>query len=142
MSREKLEDIKMSRDISLSFEKYFSVALVVCGISWFWDYVSSLFFPGQTALNLTIISALVYMEAALIGAYGFTRRIPFKQISVGIKVGLGAFMVNTVFRLIVFEIVEALWGLIIYFTSFVVGGLIGGLIGKKLHSTEVKANRV
>lgn len=45
-------------------------------------------------------------------------------------------MVNTVFRLIVFEIVEALWGLIIYFTSFVVGGFIGGLIGKKLHSTS------
>jgi hypothetical protein len=136
LPREKLEDIKMSRDTSLNFEKYFSAALVVCGISWFWDYVSSLYFPAQTALNLTIISALVYMEAALIGAYGFTRRIQFKQISVGIKVGLGAFMVNTVFRLIVFEIVEALWGIIIYFTSFVVGGLIGGLIGKKLHSTS------
>jgi hypothetical protein len=134
--------MKMNADSSPGFERYFGSALVTCGISWLWDYISSLYFPGQTALNFTILSAFVYMEAALLGAFGLTRRMPSKQMHVGLRAGLGAFLLNTVFRLIVFEFVEALWGVIIYLASFIVGGVTGGILAKTLHRSEIGKNRV
>jgi hypothetical protein len=134
--------MKMNADSSPGFESYFGAALVACGISWLWDYISSLYFPGQTALNFTILSAFVYMEAALLGAFGLTRRMPSKQIHVGLRAGLGAFLLNTVFRLIVFEFVEALWGVIIYFVSFIAGGITGGFLAKTLHRSEIRKNEV
>jgi len=116
-----------------SFESYFGAALFACGIAWFWDYVASIYFPGQAALNLTLLSALVYLEAAFLGAFGLARRILGKHIHVGIRVGLGAWMTNMVFRLIVFELAEALWGAVIYLAGFMVGGFLGGFFAKKFH---------
>jgi len=118
-----------------SFERYFGAALFSCGIVWFWDYVASLYFPGQAALNLTLLSTLVYFEATFLGALGLTRRMLARHIHVGIRVGFGAWMTNMVFRLIVFELAEALWGVAIYLTSFVAGGFLGGLFAKRLHRT-------
>jgi len=116
-----------------SFGGYFGAALFTCGIIWFWDYVASIYFPGQTALNLTLLSALVYLEAAFLGAFGLARKMQVKHIHVGMRVGFGAWMTNMVFRLIVFGLSEALWGVIIYLVSFVVGGLLGGLFARRLH---------
>jgi len=64
-----------------------------------------------------------------------TRRMLARHIHVGIRVGFGAWMTNMVFRLIVFELAEALWGVAIYLTSFVAGGFLGGLFAKRLHRT-------
>jgi hypothetical protein len=115
------------------FESYFGAAMLVCGITWFWDYASSLYFPGQGALNLTLLSAAVYLEAAMIGAFTLTRRILSKHFHVGMRVGLGAWMANTVLRLILFELGEALGGVVIYFGSFMIGGFLGGLLGRVFH---------
>jgi len=119
-----------------SFESYFGAALFTCGIAWFWDYIAALYFPGRTALNLTLLSALVYLEAALLGAFGLTRRMLAKHIHVGIRVGFGAWMTNMVFRLIIFELAEALWGVAIYLMSFMVGGFLGGFFAKMLHRVD------
>ena len=113
------------------FEEYFGAALVVCGILWIWDYISSIFFPGQTSLNLTILSFFVWLEAGFIGAYGLTRKM-VNQIDRGLKVGVAAFLVNQAFRLIVFEIDQALYGWIIYLISLLIGGTIGGLFAKRM----------
>ncbi len=126
----------MKKEPLPGFESYFGAALFTCGIAWFWDYVSSLYFPGQAALNLTLLSALVYLEAALLGAFGLTRKMLTKHIHVGIRVGFGAWMTNMVFRLIVFELAEALWGVAIYLASFVVGGFLGGLLARMLHRAD------
>jgi len=119
-----------------SFGSYFGAALFTCGITWFWDYVASIYFPGQTALNLTLLSALVYLEAAFLGAFGLARKMQVKHIHVGMSVGFGAWMTNMVFRLIVFGLPEALLGVIIYLVSFVVGGILGGLFARRLHGVE------
>lgn len=118
----------------LGFESYFGVALFTCGIIWLWDYLSSLFFPGQTALNLTLLSSFIYLEASFIGAYGLARKRLQNQVNIGLRVGIAAFLVNLVFRMIVFEIAEALWGLIIYLIFLIIGGALGGLFTKKLNS--------
>jgi putative membrane protein (TIGR04086 family) len=117
----------------LGFESYFGVALFTCGIIWLWDYLSSLFFPGQTALNLTLLSSFIYLEASFIGAYGLARKRLQNQVNIGLRVGIAAFLVNLVFRLIVFEIAEALWGLIIYLIFLIIGGALGGLFAKKIY---------
>jgi len=118
----------------LGFESYFGAALFTCGIIWVWDYIASIFFPGQTALNLTLLSAFIYLEASFIGAYGLTRKRPQNQVNIGLRAGIAAFLVNLVFRLIVFDIGEALWGLIIYLIFLIIGGALGGLFAKKINS--------
>ncbi|MFH0848266.1 MAG: hypothetical protein V1857_02025 [archaeon] len=128
---------QMMREQLPVFEKYFGAAVFACGIAWFWDYVASLYFPGQVALNLTLLSAVVYLEAAFLGAFGLTRRMLAKHVHVGIRVGVGAWLTNMVFRLIVFELAEAIWGSPVYFGGFVTGGLLGGLFAKKLHGAHV-----
>ena len=115
------------------FEGYFRAALFTCGIIWLWDYLSSLFFPGQTALNLTLLSSFIYLEASFIGAYGLARKRLQNQVNIGLRVGIAAFLVNIVFRMIVFEIAEALWGLIIYLIFLIIGGALGGLFAKKIY---------
>jgi len=116
------------------FEGYFGAALFTCGIVWLWDYVASLFFPGQTALNLTLLSSFICIEAGFIGAYGLTRKRSQNQVNIGLRAGIAAFLVNLVFRLIVFDIAEALWGLIIYFIFLIIGGVLGGLFAKKIYT--------
>lgn len=125
-------DGPMGSEPSPAFESYFGAALFACGITWFWDYVASLYFPGQSALNLTLLSAVVYLEAAMIGAFGLTRRISSRHIHVGVRVGLGAWIGNALFRLVLFELGEALWGVVVYLLSFTGGGLLGGLLGRIL----------
>ena len=132
----------MNEDTFPGFESYFGAALIACGISWLWEYIASLYFPGQTALNYTILSVFVYIEAALLGAFGLTRKMPSKQVHVVLRAGFGAFLLNTVFRLIVFEYHEALWGVIVYFASFTVGGVIGGFLAKTFHGSEIRKNLV
>ena len=124
---------------SVGFESYLGAAAFACGFVWFWDYFTSLYFPGQVALNLTLLSGLVYLEAAFLSAFGLTRRMYAKQIHVGIRVGLGTWMTNLVFRLIVFELDEALWGIAVYLVSFMLGGLLGGLFSKILHRAETSS---
>jgi hypothetical protein len=114
------------------FESYFGAALFTCGIIWVWEYLSSLFFPGQTALNLTLLSSFIYLEASFIGAYGLTRKKLQNQVNIGLRVGIAAFLVNLAFRLIVFEIAEALYGLIIYLIFLIIGGVLGGLFAKRI----------
>jgi len=116
----------------LGFESYFGVALFTCGIIWLWDYLSSLFFPGQTALNLTLLSSFIYLEASFIGAYGLARKRLQNQVNIGLRVGIAAFLVNLVFRLIVFDLIEALWGVIIYLIFLIIGGALGGLFAKRV----------
>jgi len=123
----------MKKEPAPGFETYFGAALFTCGIVWFWDYVSSVYFPGQAALNLTFLSAAVYLEAAFLGAFGLTRRMLTRHIHVGIRVGFGAWMTNMVFRLIVFELGEALWGVAIYLASLTAGGFLGGFLARALH---------
>lgn len=134
-----VEGEPMEEEPPPKFERYFGAALFSCGIAWLWDFVASIYFPGQTALNLTLISALVYLEAAFLGAFGLTRRMLAKHVHVGIRVGLGAWMTNMVFRLILFQLAEALWGIAVYFASFVVGGFLGGLFARALHKTGGKS---
>jgi len=114
------------------FESYFGAALFTCGIIWLWDYISSLFFPGEAALNLTILSAFIILEAGFIGAFGLTRKMEQNQVNIGLKVGVAAFLVNLVFRMIVFEIAQALWGVVIYLIFLPIGGVLGGLFAKKI----------
>lgn len=130
------EDRPLKEEPLPSFESYFGAALFTCGIVWFWDYVSSLFFPGQAALNLTLISALVYVEAAFLGAFGLTRRRLTKHVHVGVRIGFGVWMTNMVFRLIIFKLAEALWGVAIYLTGFMLGGFLGGAFARMLHRTD------
>ena len=125
----------MKRGLPASFENYVGAAAFACGITWFWDYVASLYFPGQVALNLTLFSASVYLEAAFLSAFGLTRRMQEKQVHVGIRVGLGTWIANMFFRLVVFELNEALWGVVVYFVSFMIGGLLGGLFSRVLHKS-------
>ncbi len=113
-------------------EGYVGAALVICGITWTWDFVASIYFAGQMALNLTIISSLVYLEAGFIGAFMLTRRLPKNHMNVGLRIGLYAFLVNLAFRMILFELWEALWGVVIYFISFTIGGMLGGIFAKKI----------
>jgi hypothetical protein len=116
----------------LGFESYFGAALFTCGIVWIWDYISSIFFPSQAALNLTLLSSFIYLEASFIGAYGLTRKRSQNQVNIGLRAGISAFILNLVFRTIVFEINEALFGLIIYLIFLIIGGILGGLFAKKI----------
>lgn len=134
--REMSEERRMKGKLPASFESYLGAAAFACGVTWFWDYFASFYFPGQMALNLTFLSALVYLEAAFLSAFGLTRRMQAKQIPVGIRVGLGTWMTNMVFRLIIFELDEALWGVAVYFVSFMIGGFLGGLFAKTLHKAD------
>jgi hypothetical protein len=118
------------------FEEYFGAALFTCGIVWLWDYIASIFFPGQAALNLTILSSFIFLEASFIGAYGLTRKKLQNQVKIGLKVGISAFVVNLIFRTIVFEINEALWGLVIYLVFLIIGGVLGGLFAKRLSENK------
>lgn len=122
----------MKGKLPARFEHYVGAAAFACGITWFWDFFTSLYFPGQVALNLTLLSALVYVEAAFLAAFGLTRRFREKQIPVGIRVGLGTWMANMFFRLIVFDLNEAFWGVVVYLISFMIGGLLGGLFSRVL----------
>jgi len=126
----------MKEKLSPRLEKYVGAAAFACGIVWFWDFLASLYFPGETALNLTLLSALVYLEAAFLSAFGLTRKMRTRQIHVGIRVGLGTWMTNMVFRLIVFELNEALWGMVIYFSGFMIGGFLGGLFARAFHRLD------
>jgi hypothetical protein len=114
-------------------ESYFGAALVVCGIAWIWDFVASIYFAGQIALNLTIISSLVYLEAGFLVAFVLTRTLPKNHMLIGLRAGFYAFLVNLAFRLILFELTEALWGIVIYLISFTIGGMLGGLLAMKFH---------
>jgi hypothetical protein len=116
------------------FEGYFGAALFTCGIVWLWDYISSLFFPAETSLNLTLLTSFVCLEASFIGAYGLTRKRSQNQVNIGLRAGIAAFLVNLTFRMIVFEIGEALWGLVIYFIFLIIGGVLGGLFAKKIYT--------
>jgi hypothetical protein len=120
------------RTAELRMESYIGAALVICGIVWIWDFVASIYFAGQMALNLTIISSLVYLEAGLIGAFLLTRKILKNHLNIGLRIGLYAFLVNLAFRMILFELWEALWGVVIYFISFTIGGMLGGIFAKKI----------
>jgi hypothetical protein len=55
-----------------------------------------------------------------------------------LRVGFGAFLVNLAFRLILFELAEALWGVIIYLISLTMGGMLGGLLASKVHVGKKK----
>jgi len=114
-------------------ESYFGAALVICGVAWIWDFVASIYFAGQTALNLTIISSIVYLEAGFLGAFLLTRRLPKDHVAIGLRAGLYAFLVNLAFRMILFELMEALWGIIIYLVSFTIGGMLGGILARRTH---------
>jgi len=124
-----------------SFERYFGAALLTCGIVWLWDFIASLFFPGQAALNLTLLSAMVYTQAAFLGALGLTRRMFENHVHVGIRVGLIALAVNMIFRLIVFDLGEAMWGLVVYLASFIAGGFLGGLFAKIINKSSIEDSR-
>jgi hypothetical protein len=118
---------------------YLGAALLACGIAWLWDFILSLYFPGKTALNLTIVSALVYLEAAFLGAFGLARRMSDDRVRIGMRVGIWAFLLNAAFRLILFDLFEALWGVILYLISFTLGGLLGGLFARMILG-EVEKN--
>lgn len=113
------------------FESYFGAVLIACGVTWLWDFVSSIYFAGQMALNLTIISSFVYLEAGFIGAFILARKLPKDHVLIGLRAGFGTFLVNLAFRLILFELAEALGGVVIYFISFTIGGMLGGLLAKR-----------
>jgi putative membrane protein (TIGR04086 family) len=121
------------RSAEPKMERYFGAALVVCGIAWIWDFVASIYFAGLIALNLTIISSLVYLEAGFLGAFVLTRTLPKNHMLIGLRAGFYAFLVNLAFRLILFELTEALWGIVIYLISFTIGGMLGGLLAMKFH---------
>jgi putative membrane protein (TIGR04086 family) len=121
------------KSAELKFESYFGAVLMACGVTWIWDFVSSIYFAGQIALSLTIISFLVYLEAGFIGAFVLARKLPRNHILIGLRVGFGAFLMNLAFRMILFELTEALWGVIIYLISFTMGGMLGGLLASKVH---------
>jgi len=126
----------MAAEALPSFENYLGAAALACGITWIWDYFASFYFPGQAALNLTLLSFVVYLEGAFFGAFGLTRRRLTKHLHVGIRVGIGAWMTNMVFRLIVFSFSEALWGVLVYLASFLLGGSLGGLLAYVIHRGE------
>jgi len=126
------------KSVELKYESYFGAMLVVCGITWIWDFISSIYFAGQIALSLTIISFLVYLEAGFLGAFVLARKLPRNHILIGLRIGFGAFLMNLAFRLILFELVEALWGIIIYLISFTIGGMLGGLLASKIHVGKKK----
>jgi len=107
------------------FESYFGAVLIACGVTWLWD------FAGQMALNLTIISSFVYLEAGFIGAFILARKLPKDHVLIGLRAGFGTFLVNLAFRLILFELAEALGGVVIYFISFTIGGMLGRLLAKR-----------
>jgi putative membrane protein (TIGR04086 family) len=121
------------KSVEPKFEGYFGAALVACGVAWIWDFISSIYFAGQIALNLTIISSLVYLEAGFLGAFVLARKLPENHMIIGLRAGFGAFLVNLAFRLILFELAEALGGVIIYLISFTIGGMLGGVLAKKIH---------
>lgn len=127
----------MKGRLPASFENYLGAAAFACGITWFWDFFASLYFPGQVALNLTLLSGLVYLEAVFLSAFGLTRKMQEQQVPVGIRVGLGTWMTNMFFRLIVFELNEAFWGVVVYFISFMIGGFLGGLFSKMVHKSSL-----
>jgi hypothetical protein len=118
------------------FEGYFGAALLTCGIVWAWDYVASLFFPSQAALNLTVLSSFTYFLAGFIGAFALTRKKQVDQVQIGLCAGAAAFAVNIVFRMIVFEITEALWGVVIYAVFLIIGGGVGGFFARKIVGTK------
>lgn len=122
----------------MNLERHLGAILLASGIVWLWDYVSSLYFPGRTSLNLTILSFLVYMEASFIGAVSLTRRTKMKHIPVGMRIGLGTFLLNITLRLLLFELDEALWGVVVYFMSLTTGGLLGGVFAKRFHMTPTE----
>ncbi len=62
---------------------------------------------------------------------GLLVRRPQNQVNIGLRAGIAAFLVNLVFRMIVFEIGEALWGLIIYLIFLIIGGVSRWVIRKK-----------
>jgi len=126
----------MKREPMPGFESYFGAALFTCGIVWFWDYVTSLYFPGQAALNLSLLSAVVYFEAAFLGSFGLTRRRLANHVHVGVRVGFGAWMTNMIFRLIVFGLNEALWGVAVYLASLTTGGVLGGFLARVLRRSD------
>ncbi len=130
------EGERMKRGHLFGFEKYFSAAMLACGITWFWDFIASLYFPGQIALNLTLVSAVVYLEAAFLAAFGFTRRMARDQIPMGLRVGVAAWITNTLFRLLIFDLSEALLGVVVYLVSFLIGGVGGGLFAGVLHRNK------
>ncbi len=118
------------------FDGYFGAALLTCGIVWVWDYIASIFFPTQAALNLTLLSSIFYLEAGFIGAYALTRKLSKNQAIIGVKAGVAAFLVNAVFRMIVFDISEALWGVIIYMIFLIIGGALGGTFSQKMSKNK------
>ena len=124
------------RSTEPKFESYFGAALVACGVAWIWDVISSIYFAGQVALNLTIISSLVYLEAGFLGAFLLARKLTKNHMLIGLRAGFSAFLMNLAFRLILFELTEALWGVIVYLISFTIGGLLAGLLAKKLHVSK------
>lgn len=128
--------ITVKSDQPLKVGGFLGAVLLACGLTWLWDFISSLYFPGIAAWNLTIVSLFFYAESSLIGAYSLTRHIIEGHIRAGVRVGLAVWALNLAFRLILFNLAEALWGLIIYFVGFLLGGVLGGFLGKRLGQTS------
>ena len=106
---------------------------MICGIAWVWGFMTSEFFPEHASLSLNLVSFTVYLEAATIGAFGLARRTfkgPMKiGLRVGLRVGFEAWVINMVFRFIIFDLANALDGVILFLISFMLGGVLGGLLG-------------
>lgn len=118
---------------SLTSGGFLGAVLLACGLTWLWDFIASLYFPGSSAWNLTLVSLLFYAESSLIGAYSLARNLIEGHLRIGIRLGLAVWALNLAFRLILFELGEALWGLLIYFSGFLLGGILGGFLGERLH---------
>ena len=122
--------------VSPAFEQYLGASFLVCGITWVWGFLTSEYFPGHASLSLNLVSLVVYIEAASIGAFGLARGAFKGSVRIGMRVGIGAWIVNMTFRFIVFNLASALDGLILFLIGFMIGGTLGGFLGSFIRKSE------
>jgi len=71
------------------------------------------------------------MVGGIIAGYMVGRRIAHNHVIVGLLIGVGAFVMSTLFILLIFRTVE---GLLWMWLGFLVGGAVGGMLSTTVRS--------
>ena len=117
--------------------EYVSGGILTFGLATFQVIMIDYFFPQIAVLEGFFLvrlyqGLLVYILTTAVVGFYVSRRAPDKQIDVSLKTGYFAFFMNIALMLYYRTFYGAIW----IFAGYLIGGFIGGLLGRYVRKSE------